>query len=59
MVLEGRQESLVRDLLNTEKKLEKLFELGSLVPGEVQAIMKVPLFPTFTCRGTDSESHSA
>jgi len=40
MVLEGRQETLARELANTEKKVEKLFELGSLVPMEVQNMVK-------------------
>lgn len=40
MVLEGRQENLARKLQDTEKKVEKLFELGQLGPLEVQNMVK-------------------
>jgi hypothetical protein len=40
LVLEGRQENLARELVNNEKKVEKLFEQGSLSPMEVQNIVK-------------------
>lgn len=40
MVLEGRQENLTRKLQDTERRVEKLFELGALSPLEVQGMVK-------------------
>jgi dynein heavy chain len=40
MLLEGRLENLNRELSNSEKKVEKLFELGSLQPLEVSNMVK-------------------
>ena len=40
MVVEGQQEQLSREMINLEKKVEKIADAGSLAPPEVQSIYR-------------------